>query len=783
MNYHYHLTRAVLLLSLSCFSAAAQPLIASFFPTAGAPGDSVTLIGSGFTTPGGIVVRFWQGQVATSGRIISDSQLTVTVPTSIQTGPISVQALGGGSENFTSSDFTAIGTGPYIVDVSPNFGKPNDLVVISGAHFFNVPQNGVSFGGQNATDAAANADGTQINVHVPFGATNGPVSVTTPFGTSNSPTAFTILGPGPFITGFSPQIGTAGVTIFINGVQFTGVTNATFNGQPGVNFTVTSDTLIRVDAPAGVTSGPLTVNSPKGSWTTSSNFFVPPTISSFSPTSGRAGTNLVLIGANFLGVSSVTFNGKAATFTNVSNTNISVAVPTGASTGTLRVITPAGSAFSATNFVVLPLVTGFSPAFGAVGTPVVITGANLNEGTPVVLFNGVGPAATTNISFGQLTAVVPTGTTTGPISVTTTNGSYTNVNLFYLPATITNFSPTNSGAGTTVTITGQNFTDTTDVSFNGTPASSFAFTNNITLRATVPQGVTTGPISVTTPAGSVSSTALFYGFPVITNFAPTHGLPGTNVVLSGTSFLGATSVRFNGTSATFTVANNNRINTTVPNGAVAGPITVVAPAGTNTSSANFVLDFFTDLSVSITGSPNPVMVGSNLLYTIKVSNNGPLDAPDVRLTNMLPATATLESVTLPDSWFAATNGNPIEAGVNSLAVNSSATLLVTVAPQSAGSITSSVSVGSGYSDPGITNNAASVTTSVTPLALLAIQALGNQVQISWSLALTNYVLESKSVLATNVPWSTVAATPVIVGGSKVVAVPNSGTATYYRLRK
>src|SRR6516165_10796619 len=61
MNYHYHLTRAVLLLSLSCFSAAAQPLIASFFPTAGAPGDSVTLIGSGFTTPGGIVVRFWQG--------------------------------------------------------------------------------------------------------------------------------------------------------------------------------------------------------------------------------------------------------------------------------------------------------------------------------------------------------------------------------------------------------------------------------------------------------------------------------------------------------------------------------------------------------------------------------------------------------------------------------------------------------------------------------------------------------------------------------------------------
>src|SRR5262249_24038507 len=155
-------------------------------------------------------------------------------------------------------------------------------------------------------------------------------------------------------------------------------------------------------------------------------------------------------------------------------------------------------------------------------------------------------------------------------------------------------------------------TNASAVTFNGVPA-SFNVTNNTTIGAVVPAGVTTGPVSVTTPWGTTNSSALFYVAPVIVSFVPTHGLPGTNVTISGFNLLGVTSVKFNGTSASFTPPiNNTNLVATVPPGASTGPITVVAPAGTNTSTNVFVLDYITDLSASISDTPDPVFVGSNL---------------------------------------------------------------------------------------------------------------------------------------------------------------------------
>ncbi|MGH7867511.1 MAG: DUF11 domain-containing protein, partial [Candidatus Dormibacteraceae bacterium] len=205
--------------------------------------------------------------------------------------------------------------------------------------------------------------------------------------------------------------------------------------------------------------------------------------------------------------------------------------------------------------------------------------------------------------------------------------------------------------------------------------------------------------------------------------------------------------------------------------------------GTNTTAQNFVLDYFTYLGVSITSSPNPVVVGSNLLYTIKVMNNGPLAAPNLRLTNMLPDSVALRSLVAPTGWFFSTNGNPLEGGISSLAANASATILVTVAPQAPGTITNSASLGSDYSDPGASNNLATSTTTVLPLALLSIHRLPGQLLVSWPSALTNYALESRNRLTSDSSWSSVTSTPTMSGDVKVVTVTNSGAANYYRLRK
>ena len=65
--------------------------------------------------------------------------------------------------------------------------------------------------------------------------------------------------------------------------------------------------------------------------------------------------------------------------------------------------------------------------------------------------------------------------------------------------------PLSSGkVGETIEILGQGFTGTTKVSFNGVSA-TFALVSDTYLTAVVPAGATTGPVTVTTPGGTLTS--------------------------------------------------------------------------------------------------------------------------------------------------------------------------------------------------------------------------------------------------------------------------------------
>jgi len=64
---------------------------------------------------------------------------------------------------------------------------------------------------------------------------------------------------------------------------------------------------------------------------------------------------------------------------------------------------------------------------------------------------------------------------------------------------------------------------------------------------------------------------------------------GTTVTITGTNFTGATSVKFNGVAATFTVNSATQITATVPAGATTGKIEVVTPSGTVTSTTDFTV--------------------------------------------------------------------------------------------------------------------------------------------------------------------------------------------------
>jgi uncharacterized repeat protein (TIGR03803 family) len=68
------------------------------------------------------------------------------------------------------------------------------------------------------------------------------------------------------------------------------------------------------------------------------------------PTSGKVGAAVKILGTNMTGATKVTFNGTLAVFKVVSSSEITTTVPTGATTGKVKVTTPSGTLTSNVNF-------------------------------------------------------------------------------------------------------------------------------------------------------------------------------------------------------------------------------------------------------------------------------------------------------------------------------------------------------------------------------------------------------------------------------------------------
>jgi hypothetical protein len=169
-----------------------------------------------------------------------------------------------------------------------------------------------------------------------------------------------------------------------------------------------------------------------------------------------------------------------------------------------------------------------------------------------------------------------------------------------LTPTITGFTPSSGVVGSTVFISGTNFSTTLTnnvVAFNGTSASVTA-ANATQLTVTVPIGATTGKIALTVNSITVNSTSDFTvttattGAPTIASFSPTSGVIGTTVIITGTNFSTTPSnntVLFNGVLATVSAATATQLTTLVPSGATTGKISVTV--NSNTTVATSTTDF------------------------------------------------------------------------------------------------------------------------------------------------------------------------------------------------
>jgi uncharacterized repeat protein (TIGR01451 family) len=170
-----------------------------------------------------------------------------------------------------------------------------------------------------------------------------------------------------------------------------------------------------------------------------------------------------------------------------------------------------------------------------------------------------------------------------------------------------------------------------------------------------------------------------------------------------------------------------------------------APAGIVKYSAQFLTS---DLRISASDLPDPVYAGNDLTYTLTITNDGPLDASGVVITDSLPAQVSYLS-SVPGSPDCSLSDGVLTCAIGSLEAHGSrqVVILAAVDGQASGTITDTAGVTSSTSDPDPQNNTAQVkTTVISPTSLEADLLIGvdsnpNPVEagqsITYTLAITN----------------------------------------------
>jgi hypothetical protein len=452
----------------------------------------------------------------------------------------------------------------------------------------------------------------------------------------------------PHISSISPTAGPVspvGSSLTINGSGFGTSASGNTVTVGGISTTPTSwsDTRIVAAVPGVLLPGFADVIVTSGNVASNAaSFLVIPVILNNSPLSGPVNTSVVVTGTSFgdtQGESTVTFNGVAASPTAWSNTSVTVPAPPGATTGDV-VVTVNGFSTNGATFRVLPNITAIGPASGTVGSLVTLSGTTFGQtqGFGGVAFNGVG-ATVQSWSDSSITVLVPSGATSGNVIVTDHQllaSNAVNFNVITPPAPAINFiSPDAGRAGIGVTISGSNFGATQSggtVTFNGLPAAINSWSDG-SISATVPSGIHTGPVVVTTQ-GEASNGVQFTFSPGIRFSAQTVYIMPDEIALevnSTRSFKALDSAGHAITDASWSVDNSSLAVVSGDQSSGIGTVTALASGEvtvTMTSSLGSTLAKVTIFDVGTTpvGTPLwsvfPQTQGDLLGSTIKARQSG-----------------------------------------------------------------------------------------------------------------------------------------------------------------
>ncbi len=340
--------------------------------------------------------------------------------------------------------------------------------------------------------------------------------------------------------------------------------------------------------------------------TTSNPIILPPVITAIDKTTAGGGDEIKLTGDGFdpdKTKNTVMFDGVEAEIVSATATELIVKVPDGV-TGTPKItVTSEDKTSNFAEVTVVPKITALSSLFGNPGEQVTITvsGYDPSQVPTTVQFNGssvtIDPEDTI-VTSNTITVTVPVDATTGPITLNPTGLDPLESPVYTIGdrAKILTVSPTAITPGATVTVTGVNISEITSITINSTTVTEFSVVpgtpgNPDVVTLTVPPGVTSGDLRITTVSNGVASAPVaVLAPPTIDSFDPPTSASNT-LVLQGTNYLPVTEVSIGGTvldPSAYTIDNNGQITITqLPDVQVLGSIKVTNPAGSAVASLTY----------------------------------------------------------------------------------------------------------------------------------------------------------------------------------------------------
>src|SRR5215813_2697669 len=244
-----------------------------------------------------------------------------------------------------------------------------------------------------------------------------------------------------------------------------------------------------------------------------------------------------------------------------------------------------------------------------------------------------------------------------------------------LPPIIHTLIPSSGRAGDTIEIHGARFDargpERNVVRFTkiggGTTFGSVTQATHTVVTVVVPADAATGPLTVETEGGTTTAPTDFvvnqFPAPVITDFNPKRGTPGTQVTLTGSNLkvdANDPSVTFAGNNGTRVPALVNSASATevrviVPNGAFTGAIELTNAGGTATTATAFLVDTEQDFQLTVAPSTTTAVQGGAGTYVVYVTS----------AQNTFSQLASLTATGLPAGITATFRPEQITAGASS----------------------------------------------------------------------------------------------------------------------